>query len=81
MWIAPFYNFLFPDDFYQLLDSEDILSTINTASSDDHSFEQKYAVIALFKDGAFFAELLKQDFLYDSYISRMLSYKKHLYRP
>jgi len=60
--------------------SDDAISTIGTANLDDRSFEQNYEVNAIIYDEPF-AKLLKEDFLEDSNISRLLSYQEHLQRP
>lgn len=73
--------YLFPDGFLhsKIIVSDDV-STIGTANLDDRSFEQNYEVNAIIYDDSF-ARLLKDDFLRDSNISRLLSYQEHLERP
>lgn len=73
--------YLFPDGFLhsKIIVSDDV-STIGTANLDDRSFEQNYEVNAIIYDDSF-AKLLKDDFLRDSNISRLLSYQEHLERP
>ncbi|MFK7812962.1 MAG: cardiolipin synthase [Maribacter sp.] len=74
--------YLFPDGFLhsKIIVSDDAISTIGTANLDDRSFEQNYEVNAIIYDTPF-AKLLKDDFLRDSNISRLLSYEEHLKRP
>lgn len=74
--------YLFPDGFLhsKIIVSDDAISTIGTANLDDRSFEQNYEVNAIIYD-ATFAKYLKDDFLRDSNISRLLSYEEHLKRP
>ena len=74
--------YLFPDGFLhsKIIVSDDGISTIGTANLDDRSFEQNYEVNAIVYD-KHFAKLLKQDFLSDSNVSRMLSYQEYLTRP
>lgn len=74
--------YLFPDGFLhsKIIVSDDTISTIGTANLDDRSFEQNYEVNAIIYDAPF-AKLLKDDFLKDSNISRLLSYEEHLKRP
>lgn len=74
--------YLFPDGFLhsKIMVSDDTLVTIGTANLDDRSFDQNYEVNAIVYDGAF-AKLLKDDFLLDSGISRVLTYEEHLKRP
>jgi len=73
--------FLFPDGFLhsKILVSDDGIATIGTANLDDRSFEQNYEVNAIIYD-QHFAKLLKQDFLEDSRISRVLDYNTYLKR-
>lgn len=73
--------YLFPDGFLhsKIIVSDDV-STIGTANLDDRSFEQNYEVNAITYDDSF-ARLLKDDFLRDSNISRILSYQEHMKRP
>jgi len=73
--------YLFPDGFLhsKIMASDDLISTIGTANLDDRSFEQNYEVNAIAYD-KHFAKLLKQDFLTDSNVSRMLSYTEYLER-
>jgi len=73
--------YLFPDGFLhsKIMVSDDLISTIGTANLDDRSFEQNYEVNAIAYD-KHFAKLLKQDFLTDSNVSRMLSYTEYLER-
>lgn len=74
--------YLFPDGFLhsKIIVSDDSISTIGTANLDDRSFEQNYEVNAIIYDAPF-AKLLRDDFLRDSNISRLLSYEEHLKRP
>lgn len=74
--------YLFPDGFLhsKVIVSDDAISTIGTANLDDRSFEQNYEVNAIIYDEPF-AKLLKEDFLKDGNISRLLSYKEHKERP
>ena len=74
--------YLFPDGFLhsKIMVSDDAVSTIGTANLDDRSFEQNYEVNAIVYDKDF-AEVLKQDFLKDAHISRLLSYHEFLERP
>lgn len=74
--------YLFPDGFLhsKIIVSDDAVSTIGTANLDDRSFEQNYEVNAIIYDRPF-AKLLKEDFLKDANISRMLSYQEHIQRP
>lgn len=74
--------YLFPDGFLhsKIMVSDDAISTIGTANLDDRSFEQNYEVNAIIYDETF-AKLLKEDFLRDSNISRLLSYREYLERP
>lgn len=73
--------YLFPDGFLhsKIIVSDDV-STIGTANLDVRSFEQNYEVNAIIYDDSF-AKLLKDDFLRDSNISRILSYQEHMQRP
>lgn len=73
--------YLFADGFLhsKIMVSDDLISTIGTANLDDRSFEQNYEVNAIVYD-KHFAKLLKQDFLTDSNVSRMLSYTEYLER-
>ncbi|MEO9892342.1 cardiolipin synthase [Aurantibacter sp.] len=72
----------FPDGFLhsKIIVSDDKLATIGTANLDDRSFEQNYEVNAIIYDDNF-AKLLKEDFLKDSNICRLLSFEEHLKRP
>ena len=74
--------YLFPDGFLhsKIIVSDDAVSTIGTANLDDRSFEHNYEVNALIYDKSF-ATLLKDDFLKDGNVSRVLSYQEHLQRP
>tara|TARA_R110002033_G_scaffold166331_2_gene204921 strand:- start:7586 stop:8992 length:1407 start_codon:yes stop_codon:yes gene_type:complete len=74
--------YLFPDGFLhsKIIVSDDTISTIGTANLDDRSFEQNYEVNAIIYDQEF-ARLLKEDFLKDANVSRMLSYKEYVERP
>ncbi|HMB65116.1 MAG TPA: cardiolipin synthase [Eudoraea sp.] len=74
--------YLFPEGFLhsKIMVSDDAVSTIGTANLDDRSFEQNYEVNAIVYD-EHFAKLLKQDFLKDSNVSRMLSHQEYLKRP
>ncbi|MRI00743.1 cardiolipin synthase [Kriegella sp. EG-1] len=74
--------YLFPDGFLhsKIIVSDDKITTIGTANLDDRSFEQNYEVNAIIYDDNF-AKLLKDDFLKESNISRLLSYEEHLNRP
>jgi cardiolipin synthase len=74
--------YLFPDGFLhsKIIVSDDAIATIGTANLDDRSFEQNYEVNAIVYDRAF-ANLLKEDFLRDANVSRMLSYQEYLERP
>ncbi len=74
--------YLFPDGFLhsKIMVSDDMVATVGTANLDDRSFEQNYEVNAIAYD-ADFARLLKQDFLKDANVSRMLSYSEYLERP
>lgn len=74
--------YLFPDGFLhsKIIVSDDTISTIGTANLDDRSFEQNYEVNAIIYDAPF-AKLLKEDFLKDSNVCRLLSYQEHLNRP
>ncbi len=74
--------YLFPDGFLhsKIIVSDDAISTIGTANLDDRSFEQNYEVNAIIYDETF-AKLLKEDFLRDSNVSRMLSYQEYAQRP
>ncbi|SHJ35950.1 cardiolipin synthase [Pseudozobellia thermophila] len=74
--------YLFPDGFLhsKIIVSDDAVSTIGTANLDDRSFEQNYEVNAVIYDRDF-ARLLKEDFLRDANISRMLSYQEYVDRP
>ena len=74
--------YLFPDGFLhsKIIVSDDSITTIGTANLDDRSFEQNYEVNAIVYDGPF-AKLLKEDFLKDAKLSRMLSYEEYLTRP
>jgi len=47
---------------------------------DDRSFEQNYEVNAIVYDEPF-AKLLKDDFLKDAKLSKMLTYEEYLQRP
>ena len=73
--------YLFPDGFLhsKIMVSDDAIATIGTANLDDRSFEQNYEVNAIIYDQRF-AQLLKQDFLADSRLSRILNYETHLKR-
>ena len=70
--------YLFHDGFLhsKIMVSDDAISTIGTANFDDRSFEHNYEVNAIIYDRDF-AKLLKQDFLKDINVSRMLSYAEH----
>ncbi|MFS4467862.1 cardiolipin synthase [Maribacter sp. 2210JD10-5] len=74
--------YLFPDGFLhsKIMVSDDAIATIGTANLDNRSFEQNYEVNALIYDAPF-AEFLRDDFLKDCNISRLLSYQEHLDRP
>ncbi|MCM4168108.1 Major cardiolipin synthase ClsA [Arenibacter antarcticus] len=74
--------YLFPEGFLhsKIIVSDDAVSTIGTANLDDRSFEQNYEVNAIIYDREF-ARLLRNDFLKDSNISRMLSYQEYVSRP
>lgn len=74
--------YLFPDGFLhsKIIVSDDAVSTIGTANLDDRSFEQNYEVNAIIYDQDF-ARLLREDFLKDANISRMLSYEEYVKRP
>ena len=74
--------YLFPDGFLhsKTIVSDDAISTIGTANLDDRSFEQNYEVNAIIYDAPF-TKLLKDDFLKDSNISRLLTYEEHMKRP
>ncbi len=74
--------YLFPDGFLhsKIMVSDDLVATVGTANLDDRSFEQNYEVNAIAYD-ADFARLLRQDFLKDANVSKMLSYSEHLERP
>ncbi len=74
--------YLFPDGFLhsKIIVSDDEISTIGTANLDDRSFEQNYEVNAIIYDKST-AMALKEDFLKDIHISRMLSYEEYLQRP
>ncbi|WP_281541254.1 cardiolipin synthase [Maribacter aestuarii] len=74
--------YLFPDGFLhsKIIVSDDLICTIGTANLDDRSFEQNYEVNAIVYDENF-AKLLKEDFLRDANVSKMLSYQEHLVRP
>jgi cardiolipin synthase len=74
--------YLFPDGFLhsKIIVSDNAISTIGTANLDDRSFEQNYEVNAIVYDQTF-AQLLKEDFLKDANVSRMLSYQEYLQRP
>lgn len=73
--------YLFPDGFlHSKIIVSDHVSTIGTANLDDRSFEQNYEVNAIIYNDSF-ARLLKDDFLRDSNISRILSYQEHMERP
>lgn len=74
--------YLFPDGFLhsKIIVSDDAISTIGTSNLDDRSFEQNYEVNAIIYDTPF-AKLLKDDFLKDSNISRLLTYEEHIKRP
>ncbi|MBC8768675.1 cardiolipin synthase [Arenibacter sp. BSSL-BM3] len=74
--------YLFPDGFLhsKIIVSDDAIATIGTANLDDRSFEQNYEVNAIVYDEPF-AKLLKEDFLKDANLSRMLSYEEYLKRP
>ena len=73
--------YIFPDGFLhsKSIVSDGAISTIGKAYLDDRSFEQNYEVNAIIYDEKF-AELLKDDFLRDSNISRMLSYEEYVQR-
>ncbi|MBT8184379.1 MAG: cardiolipin synthase [Eudoraea sp.] len=73
--------FLFPDGFLhsKILVSDDAIASIGTANIDDRSFEQNYEVNAIIYD-QHYAKLLKEDFLKDSRISRILDYETHIKR-
>ena len=73
--------YLIPDGFLhsKIIVSDDAISTIGTANLDDRSFEQNYEVNAILYDAPI-AGFLKDDFLKDSNISRLLSYQEHLKR-
>ncbi|MCL4114435.1 UNVERIFIED_CONTAM: hypothetical protein GTU68_059151 [Idotea baltica] len=73
--------YLFPDGFLhsKIIVSDDLIATIGTANLDDRSFEQNYEVNAIIYDDNF-AKLLKDDFLKEGNISRLLSYEEHLNR-
>ncbi len=74
--------YLFPHGFLhsKIIVSDDSISTIGTANLDDRSFEQNYEVNAIVYDQEF-ARLLKEDFLKDAQICKMLSYQEYLQRP
>ncbi len=74
--------YLFPDGFLhsKIMVSDDLIATVGTANLDHRSFEQNYEVNAIAYDGDF-ARLLRQDFLKDANMSRMLSYSEYLERP
>lgn len=74
--------YLFPDGFLhsKIIVSDDSLTTIGTANLDDRSFEQNYEVNAIVYDQTF-AQLLKEDFLKDANVSKVLSYQEYLKRP
>lgn len=74
--------YLFPDGFLhsKIIVSDDTVATIGTANLDDRSFEQNYEVNAIVYDRSF-AQLLKEDFLKDANVSRMLSYREYVQRP
>lgn len=74
--------YLFPDGFLhsKIIVCDGTIATIGTANLDDRSFEQNYEVNAIVYDQTF-AQLLKEDFLKDSNVSRMLSYQEYLERP
>lgn len=74
--------YLFPDGFLhsKVIVSDDSIATIGTANLDDRSFEQNYEVNAIIYDQSF-ARLLKEDFLKDANVSRMLSYHEYHERP
>ncbi|MEX0290974.1 MAG: cardiolipin synthase [Flavobacteriaceae bacterium] len=74
--------YLFPDGFLhsKLMISDDAISSIGTANLDGRSFEQNYEVNALVYDASFTLSL-KQDFLRDCNVSRILSYAEHTQRP
>lgn len=74
--------YLFPEGFLhsKIIVSDDAVSTIGTANLDDRSFEHNYEVNAVIYDREF-AKLLRNDFLKDSNISRMLSYEEYIRRP
>lgn len=73
--------YLFPDGFLhsKIIVSDDSVSTIGTANLDDRSFEQNYEVNAIIYNQNF-AKLLKEDFLTDANISRLLSYQEYVQR-
>ena len=73
--------YLFPDGFLhsKIIISDDAVSTIGTANLDDRSFEQNYEVNAIIYDQKF-TQLLKEDFLKDANVSRMLSYQEYIER-
>lgn len=74
--------YLFPEGFLhsKIIVSDDLICTIGTANLDDRSFEQNYEVNAIIYD-KHFAQLLKEDFLKDANVSKMLSYHEYLERP
>lgn len=74
--------YLFPDGFLhsKIIVSDDLICTIGTANLDDRSFEQNYEVNAIIYDEDF-AQLLREDFLRDANVSKMISYQEHLARP
>ncbi len=74
--------YLFPDGFLhsKIIVSDNAISTIGTANLDNRSFEQNYEVNAIIYDSAF-ARLLKDDFLKDSNVSKLLSYQEYSERP
>lgn len=74
--------YLFPDGFLhsKIMVSDDAITTIGTANLDDRSFEQNYEVNAIVYDEPF-AKLLKDDFLKDAKLSKMLTYEEYLKRP
>ncbi|MDX1364122.1 cardiolipin synthase [Arenibacter latericius] len=74
--------YLFPEGFLhsKIIVSDDSVSTIGTANLDDRSFEQNYEVNAIIYDREF-AKLLRNDFLKDANISRLLSYQEYVGRP
>ena len=74
--------YLFPDGFLhsKVMISDDAVSSIGTANLDGRSFEQNYEVNALVYDPDLTIQL-KEDFLRDCNVSRILSYEEHLQRP